>query len=132
MSAVRIVQLSLMATSLSPSSLLTALHNMGSRAFYQDCEIMLQTAGISRKGLKAGQRCFSTSQMQQQEHHKQADQFAGKEFHQSPDKVDAKAQVIFDTCWRRLEGKLNQVISQISRSLSHYARYRQSIAHNFT
>ena len=67
----------------------------------------------SLPGLKAGARLISTGSLQQQEHHKQqAEQFAHKELHQSADKVDAKAQVIFDTCWRRLETKFSQVCSQ--------------------
>ena len=37
-----------------------------------------------------------------------AEAFAAKAFH-AQDKVDAKAQVIFDTCWRRLESKLKGV-----------------------
>ena len=57
-----------------------------------------------------GRRWFTTGQSCLVQHKtEQAEQFSGKDFHPAADKVDAKAQVIFETCWRRLENKLSQV-----------------------
>lgn len=74
-------------------------------------QLILQPAR-SRAGhvWSPGGRSISTGHGHNVQHKTEhAEQFASKEFHQAPDKVDAKAQVIFDTCWRRLESKLSQV-----------------------